>query len=47
MKVNPYDTCVANKVINGSQMTVTWLVDDLNISHKKSDEVTKFISELG
>ena len=27
--VNPYDPCVANKMINGSQMTVTWHVDDL------------------
>ena len=46
-EVNPYDPCVANKVINGSQMTVTWHVDDLKISHKESDEVTKFINELG
>ena len=46
-EVNPYDPCVANKVINGSQMTVTWHVDDLKISHKESDEVTKFITELG
>ena len=28
-------------------MTVTWHVDDLKISHKESDEVTKFITELG
>ena len=27
-------------------MTVTWHVDDLKISHKESDEVTKFITEL-
>ena len=45
-EVNPYDPCVANKMINGLQMTVTWHVDDLKISHKESDEVTKFISEL-
>ena len=46
-EVNPYDPCVANKMINGSQMTVTWHVDDFKISHKESDEVTKFITELG
>ena len=46
-EINPYDPCVANKMINGSQMTVTWHVDDLKISHKESDEVTKFIRELG
>ena len=26
-EVNPYDPCVANTMINGSQMTVTWHVD--------------------
>ena len=46
-EVNPYDPCVANKMINGSQMTVTWHVDDLKISHKESDGVAKFITELG
>ena len=46
-EINPYNPCVANKMINGSQMTVTWHVDDLKISHKESDEVTKFIRELG
>ena len=28
-------------------MTVTWHVDDLKVSHKKSTEVTKFILVLG
>ena len=46
-EVNPYDPCVANKTINGSQMTVTWHVDDLKISHKESSDVTKFIRALG
>ena len=32
-EINPYGPCVASKVINGSQMTVTWHVDDLNVSH--------------
>ena len=31
--INPYDTCVANNVINGKQCTVCWYVDDLKISH--------------
>ena len=46
-EVNPYDPCGANKMINGSQMTVMWHVDDLNISHKDEEDLTKFISELG
>ena len=31
--INPYDFCVANKMINGKQMTIIWHVDDLKISH--------------
>eukprot|EP00957_Ditylum_brightwellii_P200639 15295516-Ditylum_brightwellii.AAC.1 len=42
-KVNPYDPCIANKMINGKQMTVTWHIDDLKISHMESNDVTKCI----
>eukprot|EP00804_Cyclotella_cryptica_P030257 CCRYP_017126-RA/>CCRYP_017126-RA protein AED:0.35 eAED:0.30 QI:0/0/0/1/1/1/2/0/455 len=28
-ELNPYDPCVANKMVNGEQMTLTWHVDDL------------------
>ena len=31
--INPYDSCVANKMIKGSQCTIVWHVDDLKISH--------------
>jgi Reverse transcriptase (RNA-dependent DNA polymerase) len=31
--LNPYDPCVANKTIDGTQCTVLWHVDDLKISH--------------
>ncbi|KAL3810038.1 hypothetical protein ACHAXA_000207 [Cyclostephanos tholiformis] len=41
-KLNPYDPCVANKTINGKQMTVCWHVDDLKVSHIDSGEITKF-----
>ena len=41
--VNPYDPCVANKMINGEQMTVTWYFDELKISHMDSNEVMKCI----
>ena len=33
-EVNPYDPCVANEIVNGSQCTVVWHVDDLKVSHK-------------
>ena len=42
-KINPYDPCAANKMVNGSQMTVTWHVDDLKISHKDKLEAAKFL----
>jgi hypothetical protein len=29
--LNPYDLCVANKVVDGKQMTVCWHVDDLKV----------------
>jgi hypothetical protein len=32
-EINPYDWCVANKMINGKQCTILWHVDDLKISH--------------
>ena len=40
--LNPYDPCVANKDINGKQMTVCWHIDDLKVSHVDPAEVTKF-----
>merc|ERR1719410_1029553 len=32
-KLNPYDICVANKIINKKQHTLTWHVDDIKASH--------------
>jgi hypothetical protein len=40
--LNPYDPCVANKVINGKQMTVCWHINNLNMSHEDPKEVTAF-----
>ena len=41
-EVNPYDPCVANKMVNGSQITISRHVDDLKVSHKDEDVVTSF-----
>ena len=40
-EINPYDPCVANMTIGGSQLTVVWHVDNLLVSHKDSFEITK------
>ena len=42
-KINPYNSCVANNVIGGKQLTVCWPVDDLKISCVDAKEVTKMI----
>ena len=44
--INPYDPCVANKMIQGHQMTVCWHVDNLKVSHKHPIEITKFAIQL-
>jgi len=40
--LNPYDSCVVNKVVNGKQMTVCWHVNDLKVSHCNPAQVTIF-----
>ena len=45
-ELNPYDPCVANKTVEGSQLTVVWHVDDLKVSHKHSHVVTKMAAWL-
>jgi hypothetical protein len=42
-KVNPYDPRIATKVINGSQMTLQWHVDNLMISHANAREINVFL----
>ncbi len=40
-EVNLYNPCVANADVNGSQMTATWYVDDLKVSHMELMELKK------
>jgi len=44
--VNPYDECVANKMVNGNQFTICWYVDDLKLSHADENVVMKMIKRL-
>ncbi len=41
--LNPYNPCVANKVINGKQKSLTFRVNDIKILHIDPDEVTRLI----
>ena len=47
-KVNPCDPCVANKMINGKQHTMSWHVDDVKSSHvnpKVNDDFHKWLQK--
>ena len=45
-KLNNYDQCVANKMIEGEQCTIVWYVDDNKISHVNSQVVDQVIAEI-
>ena len=45
-ELNPYDECVANKIIDGHQCTIMWHVDDLFISHKDGKVIDDVIKQL-
>ena len=40
--LNPYDSCAANKIVDGKQMTVYWHVDNLKVLHCDPVQVTIF-----
>jgi hypothetical protein len=43
-KFNPHDPYVANKQVEGKQMTVSWHIDDVRVSHINSKHVDDFIN---
>jgi hypothetical protein len=43
---NPYDPCVANKVINKKQMTICFHVDNCKLSHESPKVMDKMIKWL-
>ena len=45
-EINPYDLCVANKMVDGSQMTICWYVDDLKISHTNEERVNEVVAKI-
>jgi hypothetical protein len=45
-KLNPYDKCVANKMIDGKQCTIVFYVDDNKLSHKDPKVVTTVMKEI-
>ncbi len=45
-EINPYDPCIANKVIDGKHMTICRHVDNLFIGHVDPQVVTTFLDWL-
>jgi hypothetical protein len=45
-EVNPYNSCVASKMVNGSQIIVHWHVDDLMISHVDQKKIEGLLSMI-
>eukprot|EP00957_Ditylum_brightwellii_P028719 2169049-Ditylum_brightwellii.AAC.1 len=45
-EINPYNWCVANKIIKCEQCTIVWYVDDLKISHEDPKVVKDIINKL-
>ncbi len=41
--INPYNPCMANKLMDGKQMTVRWHIDDLMISHVNQDKILELM----
>jgi hypothetical protein len=42
-EINPYDPCMVNKMVNGTQMMIRWHVDDLMMSHVSCDKIMKIV----
>jgi hypothetical protein len=44
--INPYDPCVANKIIEGEHMTICFHVDDCKLSHRNNTVMDRMIGYL-
>ena len=45
-EINDYDPCVANKIVNDKQCTITWYVDDLKVSHVDQGVVDEIVQKI-
>jgi hypothetical protein len=45
-KINPYNGCVADKLVKGKQLTICFHIDDCKISHKSSGVINDTITWL-
>jgi hypothetical protein len=45
-KLNLYDPCVTNKMVNRKQLTMSWHVDDLKASHMDPKIIDGFVQGI-
>ena len=45
-EINDYDPCVANKIVNDKQCTITQYVDDLRVSHVNQGVVDEIVQKI-
>ena len=45
-QVNPYDVCEANRLVNDTQYTVVWHVDNIKSSHMQPKVKDRFLNQL-
>ena len=45
-QLNPYDPCVANKIVDGAELTVVWYVGNTKVSHIDGELVTRMAAWL-
>ena len=44
-EINPFDRCVANKMIEGKYCTISWYMDDKKLPHKKPTVISYIIKK--
>ena len=45
-EINPYNRVFSNKVIEGTQCTIDWCVDDNKLFHKNIEVISDIINEV-
>ena len=45
-EIKTYDKCVSSNVVEGTQFTIVWYVDDNKLSHKNPEVISDIINEV-
>jgi len=45
-KINPYDSCISNNILDRKECMIAWYVVDIKISHVNPDVVIQVIEDI-